>query len=379
MTRVSDFQLNQVVHIGHLAQECVAEKDFAQIMTRELMDLLHACSGVFIEYDPGSPTNELLCGTSYQVDHSNMKKYLDYYQFLDPTLPRFRLMSRSHESASVSTDQVIESDLTYEECEFYQDFLRPTRVHAAMIFGVNIDGRQFGLVGLHRTKPMGHFSEVDHKLTQLLIPYLSMALRFRYSQRQQQRRDDVVTNLLRVRGIRGYLMLDQNFVLRDVVGEFESPDLVVKGADLQRMRGCSVFQFLSPSVKESLLRRRTTAAAPAVEITHRRDPYRVEVVQALGRFPTLRSGCAGPESLADFRAPRPGKVIVAAAGAGRETRGAGNDQCRDFRIAGHSDKDRRELSDRDLPEDRHFQPHRAGCGALELIHTGFTPTRGIPL
>ena len=279
MTRVSDFQLNQVVHIGHLAQECVAEKDFAQIMTRELMDLLHACSGVFIEYDPGSPTNELLCGTSYQVDHSNMKKYLDYYQFLDPTLPRFRLMSRSHESASVSTDQVIESNSTYEECEFYQDFLRPTRVHAAMIFGVNIDGRQFGLVGLHRTKPMGHFSEVDHKLTQLLIPYLSMALRFRYSQRQQQRRDDVVTNLLRVRGIRGYLMLDQNFVLRDVVGEFESPDLVVKGADLQRMRGCSVFQFLSPSVKESLLRRRTTAAAPAVEITHRRDPYRVEVVQ----------------------------------------------------------------------------------------------------
>ncbi|MYL02041.1 MAG: hypothetical protein F4013_10200, partial [Gammaproteobacteria bacterium] len=195
-----------------------------------------------------------------------------------PTLPRFRLLSRSHESASVSTDQVIDSDSTYQECEFYQDFLRPTRVHAAMIFGVNIEGRQFGLVGLHRTKPMGHFSEVDHKLTQLLIPYLSMALRFRYSQRQQQRRDDVVSNLLRFRGIRGYLMLDQNFVLRDVVGEFESPDLVVKGADLERRRGCSVFQLLSPSVKESLLRSRNAAAA-AGEITNRRDPYRVEVVQ----------------------------------------------------------------------------------------------------
>ena len=278
MARVGDFQLNQVVHIGHLAQECVAEKNFARIMTRELMGLLRACSGVFIEYDPGSPANELLCGTSYQVDHSNMKKYLDYYQFLDPTLPRFRLLSRSHESASVSTDQVIDSDSTYQECEFYQDFLRPTRVHAAMIFGVNIEGRQFGLVGLHRTKPMGHFSEVDHKLTQLLIPYLSMALRFRYSQRQQQRRDDVVSNLLRFRGIRGYLMLDQNFVLRDVVGEFESPDLVVKGADLERRRGCSVFQLLSPSVKESLLRSRNAAAA-AGEITNRRDPYRVEVVQ----------------------------------------------------------------------------------------------------
>ena len=283
MARVSDFQLNQVVHIGHLAQECVAEKDFAQIMTRELMYLLRSSSGVFIEFDPGSPTPRLLDGTSYQVDHSNMKKYLGYYQFLDPAWARYQRLSKAHEAPSVSTDQVIDSGRTYRECEFYQDFLRPTGVHSAMIFGVNIDGRPFGLVGMHRTQHLGHYSETDHRLAQLLIPYLSIALRFRYSQRQQEKRDDVVTNLLRQRGIRGYLMLDQDFNLRDVVGEFDPGDLVEPQANLSRLRGSSVFPLLSEPVRASLLRVRAGRPAEAAfsldEHGNTRYSHRIEVVR----------------------------------------------------------------------------------------------------
>ena len=283
MARVSDFQLNQVVQIGHLAQECVAEKDFASIMTRELMSVLRACSGVFIEFDPGSASIDLVSGTSYQVDHSNMKKYLDYYQLLDPALARFKNLANSHQATSVSTDQVIGSDASYQNSEFYQDFLKPTRVHSAIIFDVNIDSRQFGLVGLHRTRNMGHFSDVDHQLTQLLIPYLSIALRFRYASRQQQKRDDVVTNLLRLRGIRGYMMLDQNFRLRDVVGDFESSDLVPGNGDLQSMRGRSVFHLLSQPVRSSLLRvsagkERATAVA-AVENANMAGTHRIDVVR----------------------------------------------------------------------------------------------------
>lgn len=283
MTRVSDFQLNQVVHIGHLAQECVAERDFARIMTRELMDLLRSSSGVFIEFDPVSPVPKLLDGTSYQVDHGNMKKYLDYYQFLDPTWDRYRRLSKVHEAPSVSTDQVIRSDRSYRECEFYQDFLRPTGVHSAMIFGVNIDGRPFGLVGMHRTEPLGHYSVTDHRLAQLLIPYLSIALRFRYSWRQQEKRDDVVTNLLRLRGIRGYLMLDQDFTLRDVVGEFEHGDLLLPPVDPDGLRGSSVFAFLSEPVRASLLRVRAgRPAQAAVSLDENGDTgnsHRVEVVE----------------------------------------------------------------------------------------------------
>ncbi len=283
MIRVSDFQLNQVVHIGHLAQECVAEKDFARIMTRELMYLLRSSSGVFIEFEPGSPTPKLLDGTSYQVDHSNMEKYLDYYQFLDPAWARFNRLSNAHEAPSVSTDQVIKSDRSYRECEFYQDFLRPTGVHSAMIFGINIDGRQFGLVGMHRTEQLGQYSESDHRLAQLLIPYLSIALRFRYSRRQQKKRDDVVTNLLRLRGIRGYLMLDQDFTLRDVVGEFDNSGLVLPHADLTRRRGSSVFQLLSEPVRASLARVRAGRAAEAAlfldEFGNTRNSHRIEVVK----------------------------------------------------------------------------------------------------
>ena len=283
MTRVSDFQLNQVVHIGHLAQECVAEKDFARIMTRELMHLLRSSSGVFIEFDPVSPKPRLLDGTSYQVDHSNMKKYLDYYQFLDPAWARYQRLSRVHEALGVSTDQVIESDRSYRECEFYQDFLRPTGVHSAMIFGVNIDGRPFGLVGMHRTEHLGHYSETDHRLAELLIPYLSIALRFRYSRRQQEKRDDVVTNLLRLRGIRGYLMLDQDFTLRDFVGEFDHGDLAAPQAELGRLRGSSVFPFLSEAVRASLLRvhagRLGEAALHLDENGNARNSHRIEVVE----------------------------------------------------------------------------------------------------
>ena len=254
MMHVSERQLDQVVQIGHLAQECVAERDFARIMTRELMYLLRSCSGVFIEFDPSSRAIDLMSGTSYQVDHSNMKKYLEYYQFQDPALARFKHTSSPNQATSVSTDQVIRSDASYQECEYYQDFLAPTRVHSAVIFDVSIDGNQFGLVGMHRTKRMGHYSDSDHKLIQLVIPYLSIALRFRYSRRQQQKRDDVVKNLLRARGIRGYLMLDQNFLLQDVVGDYESAGLVAKDAGPTHMLGCPVFNLLADSVRAALHR-----------------------------------------------------------------------------------------------------------------------------
>lgn len=283
MTRLSDLQLNRVVHIGHLAQECVAEKDFARIMTRELMNLLRSSSGVFIEFDPASPKPKLLDGTSYQVDHSNMKKYLDYYQLLDPAWGRYRQLSKVREAPGVSTDQVIESDSAYRECEFYQDFLRPTGVHSAMLFGVNIDGRPFGLVGMHRTERLGHYSETDHLLAQLLIPCLSVALRFRHSQRRQEKRDDVATRLLRLRGIRGYLMLDQDFNLRDIVGDFNQSDLLVPHINPERLRGGSVFPLLSESVRASLLRVRAGRPAEAGllldECGKTRNSHRIEIVK----------------------------------------------------------------------------------------------------
>ena len=283
MTRVSDRQLNQVVHIGHLAQECVAERDFAPIMTRELLYLLRACSGVFIEFDPSSRTVDLMSGSSYQVDHSNMKKYLDYYQFLDPALARFKRLTNSHRATCVSTDQVIRSDASYQECEFYQDFLAPTRVHSSIIFDVNIDGRQFGLVGLHRTRRMGPFSDLDHKLSQLVIPYLSIALRFRYSRKQQRKRADIVGNLLRMRGIRGYLILDEHFRLRDAIGEIEHSGLVTSDVEGPLMPGCSVFNRLSEQVRASLLRMGTVRGreAPSDAAVEPRDTgsgQRIEIV-----------------------------------------------------------------------------------------------------
>ena len=261
MMQVSDRQLNQVVQIGHLAQECVAERDFARIMTRELMYLLRSCSGVFIEFDPNSRKIDLMSGTSYQVDHSNMKKYLEYYQFQDPALARFKRICSPHRASSVSTDQVIRSEASYQEREFYRDFLAPTGVHSAVIFDVSIHGQQFGLVGMHRTKPMGHYSDVDHKLIQMVIPYLSLALRFRYSRRQQQKRDDVVENLLRARGIKGYLMLDQNLMLQDVVGDFENSGLIAGPTDLGRMVGRRIFNLLSESVRARLIRIRSGRGA----------------------------------------------------------------------------------------------------------------------
>ncbi len=283
MMHVSERQLNQVVQIGHLAQECVVETDFARIMTRELMYLLRSCSGVFIEFDPSSRMIDLMSGTSYQVDHSNMKKYLEYYQFQDPALARFKRDSSPNQATSVSTDQVIRSNASYQECEFYQDFLAPTRVHSAVIFDVSIDGNQFGLVGMHRTKRMGHYSGVDHKLIKLVIPYLSIALRFRYNRRRQQKRDDVVKNLLRARGIRGYLMLDQNFLLHDVVGDFESSGLVANDADLNHMLGCSVFNVLSDSVRAALLRIRSGRRAEDSFVSDAfggaQGSHRIEVVK----------------------------------------------------------------------------------------------------
>ena len=129
----------------------------------------------------------------------------------------------------------------------------------------------------------GTTDETGPPASQLLIPYLSIALRFRYSRRQQEKRDDVVTNLLRLRGIRGYLMLDQDFTLRDFVGEFDHGDLAAPQAELGRLRGSSVFPFLSEAVRASLLRvhagRLGEAALHLDENGNARNSHRIEVVE----------------------------------------------------------------------------------------------------
>ncbi|MCY4154933.1 MAG: helix-turn-helix transcriptional regulator [Gammaproteobacteria bacterium] len=245
-------EVEAVTRIGSLAQECINEESFGEIITKELLSLLNSVSGVFIDLEQSADGIALHSGSSYVADHRHMKPYIDYYHRLDPVLVHYRNNHKSP-AAIATTEEAVRDKKMYVESEFYQDFLRQTGVCQAMIFGLSADAHPFGLVGLHREKPQGVYSSKDRAIIRLVTPYLSLALQFRQERRKQLQNDRVISKLLTHSRIRGYLVLDRAFVLQGYAGKLDGLSASSLETDILRELGSDVFQCLEHKLKQMLL------------------------------------------------------------------------------------------------------------------------------
>ena len=245
-------ELEAITRIGSLAQECINEERFGQIMTTELLSLLNSVSGVFIEFEQSAEGVVLHSGTSYIADHRYMKPYIDYYHRLDPVLAHYKINHKNPLAIS-TTDQVAQNKKAYMESEFYQDFLAQTGVRQAMIFGLSADAHPFGLIGLHREASQGVYSSKDRAIIQLVMPYLSLALQFRQEQRKHVHNVKVMSKLLMDSRIRGYLVLDSAFVLQGYAGKLEGLSAADQETSIMQAVGTNVFRNLNQKLKQLLL------------------------------------------------------------------------------------------------------------------------------
>jgi len=78
---LSDRELNHIVRIGQLSQECMGEVQFADIMTNELVSMFDLCSSVFLEFGYAE-TYQLVSSTSYGIENSHGLAYMKHYHHL---------------------------------------------------------------------------------------------------------------------------------------------------------------------------------------------------------------------------------------------------------------------------------------------------------
>ena len=77
-------ELEAITRIGSLAQECINEDRFGQIMTAELLSLLNSVSGVFIEFEQCA---EGVCSAFRHVLYRRPPLYEALYRLLSSSRP----------------------------------------------------------------------------------------------------------------------------------------------------------------------------------------------------------------------------------------------------------------------------------------------------
>ena len=207
--------LDHIVCIGNLSQECVAEAQFGEIMTGELVNLFNSGSAVFLTLDYLPDHTTLSACTSYGIDNTHGLRYQEYYHRSDPCYQELNQLIESCPQASVSTNQVIESEYAYVNSEYYQDFLQHTGVHKSLIFTLASNHRPVGLVGLHREKRNKDYSEADHLKAQLVAPYLSTAVMFRHKDRLLRQQNLLKHSIFKSSNVDGYLLFNRQLICVD--------------------------------------------------------------------------------------------------------------------------------------------------------------------
>ena len=238
--------LDHIVRIGNLSQECVAEAQFGEIMTGELVSLFNSGSAVFLTLDYLPDNTTLSACTSYGIDNTHGLRYQDYYHRSDPCYQELCQLIESRPQASVSTNQVIESEHAYVNSEYYQDFLRHTGVHKSLIFTLASNHRPVGLVGLHREKRNKDYSEADHLKVRLVAPYLSTAVMFRQKDRLLHQQNLFKHSILKSSNVDGYLLFNGQLICVDGGGA-EALQLNTLAGDRQVV-GMHCEQLLPPEL-----------------------------------------------------------------------------------------------------------------------------------
>lgn len=237
MTSLSSKEILRIVKIGQLSQECLCEEQFAGIITQEMLKVFDSRSAVFLEFEHDESGPNLGESVSFGLDDRHSQRYRQHYHKLDPCYSRFATLVERNRFPGVSTDQVIESESSYINSEYYVDFLMPTRVHESLIFGLGEPSRLTGLIGLHRSKGQHPYTESDHTKARLVAPYLSTAILYRQQRRLTLRQRAFKELVLQSSNVQAYAVLDQEFVCVDAGGDMrgilhrnDAPDCIGKHA-----------------------------------------------------------------------------------------------------------------------------------------------------
>lgn len=222
MSSLSAKHIESILSISNIAQEAACENHFPVTMFKSMSQLFESDSAVF--YSMGDDLNQqsLWDGFGYRVSHDSVWQYENHYRTLDPCYQGLKQRVENQSPMIVSTDQVISSNRSYINSEYYQDFLRPQNIHNSIIFGVGDQQGVLGLFGFHRSKDRGIYDHQDHLKARLFASQIAASLRLRQLNNNWLRLRAVSRKLMAHASVQHYLVLDDNFNLVDSVGDASS-------------------------------------------------------------------------------------------------------------------------------------------------------------
>ena len=147
------------------------DKDiFRQRVLDILSKIFHMENSIFFLADGNS---KLINFWGKNVEEKYFREFRDYYYQFDP----FKLIQGSfYGNRIVSLEDLIDYS-SFLDSEYYNDFLRPQRIHYKTCVYLKSGIELLGVVGLFRPKEFGNFSEKEIRIIKLLIPYLCQTLK----------------------------------------------------------------------------------------------------------------------------------------------------------------------------------------------------------
>lgn len=217
MSRLGTHHFEKIARIGGYACEARHDAAFELGLMKELESLLDASGAVYYSMGGWFSRPEFGDGQYLNIDAEFGGFYQDHYHQFDPCLSNMKRDQINPSLALSTTAKSIESFSTYENSEYYRDFLHPQSIHSSIIFYLSDQEELLALFGFQRPKTSNPFDDQSELLVRSVAAPIAQAL--------SERRKTEQTNSNSERGLSLMLTHRQLDVVKYVASGLSNPEI----------------------------------------------------------------------------------------------------------------------------------------------------------
>lgn len=162
--------LKNILNIMTIMNTCQDKDVFRHRVLDSLLKIFHMENSIFFLADENSKLTDFW---GKNIEEKYFTEFRNYYHQFDP----FKLIQGPFHGSRIIRLEELVSSPSFFDSEYYNDFLRPQRIHYKTCVYLKSDTELLGVVGLFRPKEFGNFSDKDIRMIKMLMSYLSQALK----------------------------------------------------------------------------------------------------------------------------------------------------------------------------------------------------------
>jgi len=198
--------LNKLLKIVGIAQNHMEVNALRKEVLPAIQKLFNSSSCTFfLTGDNGTLIDPVTTG----IDKSYLKLYKAHYHRQNPFDPtNFNPFSSIQQGDLVVTDRSLFTMSKFVKTEYYNDFLKPQKIHNQMVIFLKSRGKLLGFLGIHRSKKGDSFEGAESKIGNILGPHISSALKNTQSYALMKEKQDFYHAISECRST-GFLILNK--------------------------------------------------------------------------------------------------------------------------------------------------------------------------